>query len=202
MFIGASVRDLDGTTGRILSWRLPEVGIGWEDKGKLLPREEKLDRANPRLQNQIEVHTLNAGWVSLGQFAPATGVPMLDKAINQLRSLLDEADHLTRSNDGQLLTEAPKKKAAKKKPAKKKGKGKPKKKATDPSQYPFKNYAHLGPGPRSGENDEEDYWKCNCKNYKCNCTGASGEKKKVNIGREYKREYNKEYKAWRRKQGW
>lgn len=88
---GASVRDRDGMTGKIIRWQLPTVAIAWEERGRAVPREETLDRTNPRLRNQIEVMTLDAGWVPLGNFMSETGVPM-HSTITQLRKLIAEAD--------------------------------------------------------------------------------------------------------------
>lgn len=46
-------------------------------------------------------------------------------------------------------------------------------------------------------------WRCRCSHYHCICTGKgkenSGQIKHVEIGRAYKKGYNKRYKAWRAK---
>lgn len=46
-------------------------------------------------------------------------------------------------------------------------------------------------------------WRCRCSHYHCICTGKgkenSGQVKHVEIGRAYKKGYNKRYKAWRAK---
>jgi len=171
MFNGAAVRDLTGTTGRILSWDASKVVIGWEDGGKLLPREEAVSGLDKRLQ-QLEMHTLDAGWVPLGHFFSQDQVtPMSTPSttIQQLRKLIGEADETP-------IAEASK-------------------------HYPFKNKAHLGPGPREGENDKASKWTCSCSGYNCTCTSKDGQKKKVFIDKGYKKAYNKEYKAWRAKQG-
>ena len=169
---GATVRDRDGAAGKFLRWQLPEVAIGWEDEGQILPREETLDRANPRLRDQIEVMTLDAGWVPLGNFMSEDGVPTPGHStVTQLRKLMAEADEMP-------LAEAGK------------------------AHYPFKRKSHLGPGPRSGENDKANHWDCKCKNYNCTCKGTGpfkGRTRSVFIDPGYKAAYNKEYKAWRAK---
>jgi len=67
--------------------------------------------------------------------------------------------------------------------------------------YPFKRKAKLGPGPRKGTLAKADQWDCTCNNYVCSCKGAEGQKKRVQIDRAYKAAYNREYRAWRAKQG-
>lgn len=95
MISGARVRDVSGLGGTILRWEPPRVSIGWED-GHLLPREEQFERPNARLRNQIEVLTLDAGWVPLATFLNEDGVPTTaNSTITQLRALISEADELT-----------------------------------------------------------------------------------------------------------
>ncbi len=62
---------------------------------------------------------------------------------------------------------------------------------------PFKRKAHLGPGPRSGENDKaKKRWKCKCSNYSCMCKRGKATKQ-VNIDPSYKKDYNADYYDWR-----
>lgn len=69
--------------------------------------------------------------------------------------------------------------------------------------WPYKVKKRLGPGPRGGKNKRADDWECTCGSYKCTCKGISpetkGQKKTVLIGKEYKKTYNAEYKAWAKK---
>jgi hypothetical protein len=168
MLAGSSVRDRDGLEGKIVSWVLPEVTIGWND-GHILPREETFDQANPRLRTQIEVLSLDAGWVPLGNFMSVSGLPTPGHStVTQMRKLIGEADALLE-------------------------KGK--------EHWPYKNKSKLGPGPRGGENSQTDGWNCKCANYKCACKGPEGKKRTIVIDKGYKKAYNKEYKAWRAKQG-
>jgi hypothetical protein len=175
MMSGSTVRDMDGTTGRIIAWQLPEVKIGWDD-GKMLPREENIASTNPRLKSQIQVLTLDAGWRPLGEFTGFSGAPntpSTQSTIAQLRTLMSEADAMP--DRRAPLLEGP--------------------------HYPYANKKKLGPGPRGGTNAEVPEWKCKCSNYSCQCTGKEGRKKTVKIDKGYKKAYNKEYKAWRKKQG-
>lgn len=177
MLSGSQVRDRDGTTGKILSWHLPEVTIGWDD-GKILPREETLDQTNPRLKHQIEVLSLDAGWVPVGNFLSITGVPSSGNSmIQQVRKLLGEADAMLENSAKRELTEKGKK------------------------HWPYKNKSSLGPGPRGGSNKQNDSWDCKCANYQCKCKNADGGSRTVKIDKGYKSAYNAEYKAWRAKQG-
>jgi hypothetical protein len=199
MLSGATVRDRDGTTGRILKWQLPEVQIGWEDSGKLLPREETLDVDNPRLKEQIEVMTLDAGWAPLGNFTSESGAPTPGHStITQMRRLLDQMEFfefhelMDRAERllGRGLFEAAEKLVERAQEILEKTK-----------HWPFKTKDPLGPGPRGGTNKKADKWDCKCSNYSCICTNKEGQKKKVKISKSYKKAYNKEYKKWRREQG-
>lgn len=95
MLSGSTVRDTDGTIGRVVEWNLPQVKIGWEDAGQFLPREESLSAGDSRLRHQIEVLTLDAGWVPLGRFASGGAPAPAYSTIAQMRALLDEAEELT-----------------------------------------------------------------------------------------------------------
>lgn len=55
----------------------------------------------------------------------------------------------------------------------------------------------LGPGPKKRIHRPAKYWACKCRRYSCRCTGKKGEKKVVNIARDYKNSYNKLYRKWR-----
>jgi hypothetical protein len=95
MISGAVVRDAEGTTGRVMAWNLPEIKIGWEDKGQLLAREESLTTKDARLKSQIEVLTFDAGWVPLARFAEGVAVPSSAyQTLAQMRKLIGEADEL------------------------------------------------------------------------------------------------------------
>lgn len=166
---GATVRDESGQVGRILRWQLPEVTIGWED-GNLLPREERFERTNPRLRNQIEVMTLDAGWTPLASFMNEDGVPTsANSTIAQLRSLISEADELTEKG-----------------------------KAHWP--YKRKSHLGKGPRDgENDQTDGWDCtcanYRCGCKG-----TGDNaGRNRTVKINKGYKRTYNREYKSWCRK---
>lgn len=109
--------------------------------------------------------------------------------------------------DGRGRGKALEKKARDKRKAasskKKKGGGDGKK--TGGGHNPFKRASTLGPAdarppvknPRVHKKTGK--WKCKCSNYKCQCI-AGKRKKIVKIARDYKKTYNKSYKAWRKKQ--
>lgn len=86
-------------------------------------------------------------------------------------------------------------------PHKKKGKSKRNK------HYPFKTKGHLGPGPRSREMDKTDKWSCKRVGaYVQRCTikrarKGQGKEKIIRIDPDYKKAYNREYKAWRSGKG-
>lgn len=57
----------------------------------------------------------------------------------------------------------------------------------------------LGPGPKGRVHKPTRYWTCRCAGYRCMCRGSEGERKRVNIGRGYKKTYNTLYRRWRAK---
>jgi hypothetical protein len=80
------------------------------------------------------------------------------------------------------------------------------KKKSGGKHWPFKNQSKNGPGPNhefgQREVGRKDDWKCKCSGYVCHCSGTGdnkGAKKTVKIKRNYKKRYNKAYKAWRKK---
>jgi hypothetical protein len=198
MLSGATVRDQDGTKGRITHWHLPEVKIGWEDDGKLLPREEELEQGNPRLENQIEVLTLDAGWVPLGGFMSECGVPTPGHStITQMRRLLDQTEmfdvHEVLDRAEQMM------RAGSLEEAEKLIEEAQRLFEVGKEHWPYKNKSTLGPGPLKGTNKQSDFWDCNCSNYRCTCKGPEGQRKIVKIKKAYKKWYNKLYKAWLKK---
>lgn len=85
-------------------------------------------------------------------------------------------------------------------------------KKTPQRHFPFKRSSDLGPGPRGSKHRETKCWKCKCGNvYRdgCHCVASgSGENcpkkgtvKKISYKPSYKQAYNREYHAWRAKQG-
>lgn len=78
--------------------------------------------------------------------------------------------------------------------------------------FPFKRSSDLGPGPRGKKHRETKCWKCKCGNvYRdgCHCvatgSGANcpkkGTTKTISYTPSYKQAYNREYHAWRARQG-
>jgi hypothetical protein len=68
----------------------------------------------------------------------------------------------------------------------------------NPFRYLKKGKA-LGPGPKGRIHKPTRYWTCRCSNYRCLCRGSEGERKRVNIGRGYKKTYNNLYRRWKAK---
>lgn len=78
--------------------------------------------------------------------------------------------------------------------------------------FPFKRSSDLGPGPRGRKHRETKCWKCKCGNvYRdgCHCTSSGsgkncppkGTMKTISYTPSYKQAYNREYHAWRARQG-
>jgi hypothetical protein len=88
---GSSVREAD-TSGRILSVSLPWVKISWEDEDSLIPRVESLLRSNPRLHDDIEIHTLTEGWVKLGSLVGSRPRGRTS-IIQEMRALAEASQH-------------------------------------------------------------------------------------------------------------
>jgi hypothetical protein len=71
--------------------------------------------------------------------------------------------------------------------------------------YPFKRKKKLGPAVRGGTNKKAGKWDCDCENdgsqTVCQCDDLTGETdgRIVKIPLSYKREYNKDYRAWLKK---
>lgn len=67
---------------------------------------------------------------------------------------------------------------------------------------PFQNKAKLGPGPRGGTNQRRNRWSCSGSGYDQVCVGIAednnGQILRIRIDPEYKAQYNREYKRWRR----
>jgi hypothetical protein len=147
-------------------------------------------RSDPRLREDIEVLTMDRGWIPLGAIL---GVVKEAKMGNydSVRSLVEEVRGIL-DLDEEDLQEISNQKAA----AKFKGTTK---------HNPFKRLKKgksLGAGPKGSTTvpgRKRGYWRCRCQSYKCLCRGSEGEKKRVNIGKGYKKSYNILYRKWRKK---
>jgi hypothetical protein len=67
MFDGCAVRDIYGASGRIVKTTADAVEIGWAATGQCLPRVERLSRKDERLQNVVQILTLDKGWCALSE---------------------------------------------------------------------------------------------------------------------------------------
>ena len=74
--------------------------------------------------------------------------------------------------------------------------------------FPFKRSASLGPGPEGHKHNETKCWSCKCgdiysEGCTCRAVGSGkncppkGTLKKIKINRDYRRQYNQKYHAWR-----
>lgn len=86
---GACVRDTQGDSGRLIAVEEDSVRIGWDLPHTTVPREEKLKKAEDRFRFGVEVLTLNAGWVPLGQVLP--GPRAVSNIVAEVREILGEA---------------------------------------------------------------------------------------------------------------
>lgn len=174
---GSSVRDASGRRGEILSIDPSFMVVGWWDTGSPGVQEEDLAPEDERCA-QIEVLTLSAGWVPVGNFVEASEVeeegPRGLTLAEDLQNLLIEKKH------------SPFKRAAKTGPA-------IGSKITRKRNYwSCEKGKHGGYKPRSGGGN---------KNYQA-CTGKEGEKKTVSRDKSKKAAYQKLYKRfWKDRQG-
>jgi hypothetical protein len=204
---GSSIRSGE-RQGRIERVSMPWVRFEWDDEDAL--RSEAVLRSDQRVE-AIEVLTLDRGWVPLKSILGAvkenremtTKSDKIKNLVEEVRSILslkaeeeteeaEEALHQEAVDEivGEIFGEA-----------KDDGgdvKGKFKKKTL---HNPFRRSPKLGPTKIPGVSGrvlrKKGYWSCRCSNYRCMCKGSEGERKKVVIGRQYKKVYNTKYRKWR-----
>lgn len=195
---GSSVRDASGRIGRIVSVTDAAVNVAWIQRG-LIAEEAALGRQN--LAEELQVLTLKEGWKSLtavAGIAPSKPVSPATRLSEELKDLfLPKKKKL--KTEGITLSEDAKKKVkvlfGKKK------------------HSPFKTYAMLGPGPDhdfgTREVSKRTHWDCSktgkysqrCVLLKKDAQGRlrrSKTQKQIRIKPDYKKKYNKAYKAWRK----
>jgi hypothetical protein len=71
--LGSSIRDADGTLGRVAGASRGWVRLNWFDTGQIAPRKEVLRRSDLRLDT-VQILTLNTGWIPLGQLVGAKNI--------------------------------------------------------------------------------------------------------------------------------
>jgi len=207
---GAMVRATDGRQGRIGKVSLPWVRIEWQQGDIENVDSRAYRRGASDVHENFEVLTLDQGWLGMGALLGSRPRGPMGGLIADLRSVLRTppaptalppavnqggGDSDEPVNDGppmstwwsikgeavqRLGTRLLAEKSAR--------------------HYPFKRKSKLGPGPRKGTLSQADKWDCTCNNYVCSCKGPDG-KKTVRIDRAYKAAYNREYRAWKAKQG-
>ena len=181
---GADIRRIDGKYGKISKVSLPWVTVEWANG-----ESATYKRSDEALSEDIELKTLDKGWVSLGAVVGIEEgkeqevVPSIDESQKPIGELLAEMTLLRRQ---MLMSEATKgrkvkakanvtamlaKKASEKKAQSSGGKKSSKKKeapkgkhggANDPNPYnPFHNYASLGNhSPEKVKRSQKKIWKC------------------------------------------
>ena len=200
--LGSRVRDAVHS-GMVVGASPSFLEVEWTDKGVLTPTLERIPVGAAAVR-ELQVLTLEEGWRPMSDaIREAGGKP---------KSLLEDLQSLLEESSAEPLDEAAKhkKKAAGsrrpgggkslEKKAREKRRARSSDKKNRGGHNPFKTKTKLGPGPRKGSNSQTHKWKCACATpYKCLC--RSGKKRKtVRIKRDYKKDYNHEYKAWRKNQ--
>jgi hypothetical protein len=186
--LGMRVRDEEGHRGSISAAGEDELRIEWTDEAILRPRVERLAPFDRRAR-KLEILTLTEGWQPMTTLITEVG--------SAPRSLIDDLERLLVESSAPL-EEASGKSLEKKARAGRQARSKERKKSG--GHNPFKTKSRLGPGPRHKTKTKTGAWKCACPSpYKCLC--RSGKKRKtIKIKKSYKGPYNKEYKAFRKRQ--
>lgn len=195
---GSSVRDASGRIGRIVSISEAAVNVAWIQKG-LIAEEATLGREN--IAEELQVLTLKEGWkplTAVAGIAPSKPVSPAMRLSEELHDLFQPKKRKL-NTEGIVLSEDAKKKVkvlfGKKK------------------HSPFKTYAMLGPGPDhdfgTREVSKRTQWDCTktgkynqkCVLLKKDAKGRlrrTDKRKDIHIKPDYKKKYNKAYKAWRK----
>lgn len=150
---GADIRRIDGKFGKVSKVSLPWVTVEWSD-GKT----ESFLRSDEALSEDIELKTLDKGWISLGS---VVGTEVEESKKTEELSALDEAlAELRRLRQPNRIAEAKERVLEAKKAEKKK---KRKHNAPNPTN-PFYNYKTLNNFRRKGKKRKQmNRWKCSQK---------------------------------------
>jgi len=195
--LGMRVRDEVGHDGCIVEAGQRSLRIDWTDTGVLTPKEERLWLESQETR-KLQVLTLTEGWKPMSD--------LIRESSAAPKSLLEDLEGLLAESSESIaepITEATKKVSGKslekKAREKRRSRGKEGKKGRG-GHNPFKTKTKLGPGPRHGTNSQTHKWKCSCPTpYKCMCR-AGKKRKTIKIKRSYKKNYNVDYKQWRKHQ--
>lgn len=108
---GADIRRIDGKYGKISKVSLPWVTVEWANGAK-----ESFSRSDAALTEDIELKTLDKGWIPLGsvvginESATVDATPAIDESVKSTRDLLIETRLLKRRL---MMSEAAKKRKSK-----------------------------------------------------------------------------------------
>lgn len=211
MLRGSSVRSSSGLQGRLLGVSGPWIKLGWDDPEQALPREESFLRSDPFLDEEVEILTVDAGWVPLGLFVGAQNemrprVRSLDSILGDLQDLFPVTtegllpSRSARLQEGvEVFQESPGGKAHS-----------PFKTAAKTFIGPRGGWHHRFPGQSKGKHmnrhHKKDVWDCSSEGpYKQICVAQKdvpeqgikkGQTKTVTQPASSKAKYNKEYKAF------
>lgn len=89
---GSQVRDQRGRLGRIVSITVPRVKLSWIKPNSMLTTEELLDRADPRVWNEIDILTFDRGWIPMGSILGARPHGRVEEFVSRLRGAVKQAD--------------------------------------------------------------------------------------------------------------
>jgi len=200
--VGMRVRDRAGRSGLVAAVVKNELRLHWTNEGVLTPIRERLELDSSDVE-QVEVLTLTEGWRPLSEGLETAAPRTLIEDLESLLSEPGQLDEVGKSGAGRPGANNPARraKAGSGKSLEKKSREKRRSRKTGGGGHnPFKTKRKLGPGPRAGTNSQTQKWKCSCPTpYKCLCK-AGKRRKVVRIKRGYKKDYNHEYKAWRKNQ--
>lgn len=175
----AEIRRIDGKCGHISKVSLPWVTVEWVDGSS-----KSYLRSSDEVNEDIEIHTLDQGWVSLGNVigiveraagSSEESVDMeeadedFDSVVGELRRMLSGSGRQLREASAKAMKKA--KEAAKKKAkakAKEKAKAKAKEKGSKKKKSgsgkpsnPFYNFKTLGNNsPKKVKRSQKNIWKC------------------------------------------
>jgi hypothetical protein len=74
-FVGAQIRDSSGRNGRLVpSNRLSEIKIAWDTPDSIVPTYESVFRSDRRLVDDLQVLTMDRGWVAVSELEGITNI--------------------------------------------------------------------------------------------------------------------------------
>jgi hypothetical protein len=201
---GTLVRSSDGRFGRVSKFSTAWITVEWNEGTRW--EKQSFRRTANEVHEDLEVFTTE-GWKKMALLlGKKKNDYSLDDLIETVRAKLlelsesddDEDEDDEDDEDDEELEECVKEALFRN------WSGVTESLNEEETHHPFKRKKRLGPGPRGGENDETKQWKCVCNDYDCACYPQGNNKRKAftfKINRAWKKRYNAEYRAWRKKQG-